>query len=250
MLVAIRDLMVYARRAMGAAVDGSLISALAVGFLLGLRHALDADHVAAVSTIVGSHRTLYRSCVVGTFWGIGHTGALLAAAVLTTALRLRIPPDVERGLEAVVAVVVVALGASVLFRALGALRVHRHEHTHDGASHRHLHVHAGVQGAHRHVHLIRSGRRPLLIGALHGLAGSAALLLLVLATMPSTLAALLYVAVFGVGSTVGMLVVSGLVGIPFAVAGSSDRLRVGLQLAVGAGSLGVGFAMLRALTAA
>ena len=250
MLVAISVLMVYARRAMGAAVDGSLISALGVGFLLGLRHALDADHVAAVSTFLGSNRTLYRSCMVGTFWGIGHTGALVVAAVLTTVLRLHIPPDVERALEAVVAVVVVALGANVLMRAFGALRVHRHEHTHDGASHRHLHVHVGAERAHRHVHLIRSARRPLLMGALHGLAGSAALLLLVLATMPSTLAALLYVAVFGVGSTVGMLIVSGLIGIPFAVSGSSDRLRVGLQIGVGTASLGVGFAMLRALAAA
>lgn len=229
--------------------DGSLISALAVGFLLGLRHALDADHVAAVSTFVGGNRTVFRSCVVGTFWGIGHTAALLAAALLTSVLRLRIPPDVERALEAVVAVVVAALGAHVLLRALGTLRVHRHEHTHDGSSHRHLHVHVAGESTHSHAHLVRDGGRPLLMGMLHGLAGSAALLLLVLATLPSTTAALLYVAVFGIGSTVGMLLVSGLIGIPFAICGSSERLRVGLQIAVGAVSLGVGLAMLRALGA-
>lgn len=230
--------------------DGSLISALGVGFLLGLRHALDADHVAAVSTFLGGNRNLYRSCMIGTFWGIGHTAALLVAALVTSVLRLRIPPDVDRALEAVVAVVVAALGANVLLRALGTLRVHRHEHTHDGAAHRHLHLHVGAESAHTHVHLIRNGRRPLLMGALHGLAGSAALLLLVLATMPSTLAALLYVTVFGVGSTVGMLIVSGLIGIPFAISRSSERLRVGLQIAVGVASLGVGLAMLRALAAA
>ncbi|HEX3175278.1 MAG TPA: urease accessory protein UreH [Methylomirabilota bacterium] len=231
------------------AADGSLISALGVGFVLGLRHALDADHVAAVSTFVGQNRNVYRSCVIGTLWGIGHTAALLAAALVTSVLRLRIPPDVGRTLEGVVAVVVVALGANVLLRSLGGLRLHRHEHAHDGASHRHLHLHLGAETAHRHVHLIRGARRPVLMGALHGLAGSAALLLLVLATMPSTLAALLYVAVFGIGSTLGMLIVSGLIGIPFAVSGSA-RLRLGLQLAVGVGSIGVGVAMLRALAAA
>jgi high-affinity nickel permease len=229
--------------------DGSLISALGVGFLLGLRHALDADHVAAVSTFLDGNRTLYRSCMVGTFWGIGHTAALCVAALLTSVLRVRIPPEVDRALETLVAIVVVALGANVLFRALAALRVHRHEHTHDGTSHRHLHIHVGADGAHSHVHLIRTGRRPLMIGALHGLAGSAALLLLVLATMPSTLAALLYVAVFGVGSTVGMLIVSGLIGVPFALSAASERLRVGLRIAVGVASLGVGLAMLRALAA-
>ena len=230
--------------------DGSLISALGVGFLLGLRHALDADHVAAVSTFVGGSRTLYRSCVVGTFWGIGHTAALLVAALLTSLLRLRIPPDVERGLEALVAVVVAALGANVLLRALGTLRVHRHEHTHDGTAHRHLHVHVGAESAHTHVHLVGEGGRPLLMGALHGLAGSAALLLLVMATLPSTAAALLYVTVFGVGSTIGMLIVSGLIAVPFALGGSSERLRTGLQISVGVASLGVGLAMLRALAAA
>ena len=227
--------------------DGSLTSALGVGFLLGLRHALDADHVAAISTFLDGNRTLYRSCVVGTFWGIGHTAALLVAALLTIALRLRIPPDVDRALEVLVAIVVAALGANALFRALGALRVHRHEHTHDGAFHRHFHVHVGADGAHRHVHLVGTGRRPLMMGALHGLAGSAALLLLVLAAMPSTLAALLYVAVFGVGSTLGMLVVSGLIGIPFALSAASERFRVALRIAVGVASLAVGIAMLAAL---
>jgi hypothetical protein len=85
------------------------------------------------------------------------------------------------------------------------------------------------------------------MGALHGLAGSAALLLLVLATMPSTLAALLYVAVFGIGSTLGMIIVSGLIGIPFAVDGASDRVRGALHIAIGAGSVAVGVAMLRPL---
>ena len=227
--------------------DGSLISALGVGFLLCLRHALDADHVAALSTFVSRRRSLYSSCVLGTFWGLGHTGALLVAAVVTTLLRFRIPPQVDRALEGLVAILVVALGANVLVRALGSVRVHRHEHAHSDRSHRHLHLHVGETTSHTHVHVMSDARRPLLMGALHGLAGSAALLLLVLAAMPSTVAALLYVTVFGVGSTVGMVIVSGVIGIPFAVGGSSERARVALQIAIGVASVGVGLTMLQSL---
>ena len=231
------------------AADGSLISTLAIGFLLGMRHALDGDHVAAVSTLVTGRRGPYAWCLVGGFWGIGHTVALLVAALATRLAGLRIPREVDKALEALVAMLVVALGANVLRHALRGVRLHRHEHAHGGRSHRHLHVHLTSTASHSHVHAIGYGTRPLLMGALHGLAGSAALLLLVLATMPSTLAALLYVAVFGAGSTVGMLLVSGLVGIPFVVGGSSDRARVGLRIAVGVASLGIGVAMLRSLLA-
>lgn len=229
--------------------DGSLSSALGVGFLLGLRHALDADHVAAVSTFVSQRRGLYRSCVLGTFWGIGHTAALLLAAVATTLLQLRIPPEADRTLEALVAIVIVALGANVVRQAIGAVRVHRHEHVHDGRAHRHLHVHVGSTAAHTHGHLVSDAGRPLVMGALHGLAGSAAVLLLVVAAMPSTLAALVYVGVFGIGSTLGMALVSGLIGIPFAAGGATDRFRLFLRMAVGVGSVGVGVAMLGSLTA-
>lgn len=225
--------------------DGSLTSALGIGFLLGLRHALDADHVAAVSTFVGQDSSPYRSCVVGTFWGIGHASTLLVAAALTTVLQVRVPSEIHSLLEAVVAIALIALGGRTLQRAIGTVRVHRHEHTHDGVSHRHLHLHVGARDVHSHAHIIRHGRRPLLMGALHGLAGSGALLLLALATMPSTLQVLLYVTVFGVGSMVGMLAVSGLIGIPFAMTGSSKRARVGFELAVGVANVVVGVAMLR-----
>jgi high-affinity nickel permease len=238
--------MVYAPPIDGAlAVDGSLTSALGIGFLLGLRHALDADHVAAVSTFVGREGNPYRSCVVGTFWGIGHASTLLVAAVLTTVLQVRVPSEIHSLLEATVAIVLIGLGGHTLLRVAGTVRLHRHEHTHDGVSHRHLHLHVGARDVHSHDHLIRHGRRPLLMGALHGLAGSGALLLLALATMPSTLHVLLYITIFGVGSMVGMLAVSGLIGIPFAMTGSSQRLRVGFELAVGVANVVVGVAMLR-----
>ena len=227
--------------------EGSLFSALGVGFVLGVRHALDADHVAAVSTFVSRHRAVYRSCVVGTFWGLGHTAALLVAAVATIVLRVRIPPGADRVLEGLVAIAVVVLGSNVVVRALGSIRVHWHDHAHGEHSHRHLHVHIGGTMAHTHDHSVDDGKRPLLMGALHGLGGSAALLFLALATMPSTVAAVLYLVVFGVGSTVGMVLVSALISIPFAIGTSSERLRLALQLAVGVASVGVGVAMLWSL---
>lgn len=225
--------------------DGSLIAALGLGFVLGLRHALDADHLVAVSTFVSQDRGVLRACLRGTFWGIGHTVALLAAGAGVFAFKLRISPQVEHGLETVVGLALILLGGHVLRRALGSVRLHRHQHSHGGSPHSHLHVHVGDRHEHRHVHLWRGAPQPLLMGLLHGLAGSGALVLLVLASMPSPAAALTYILVFGVGSTTGMLVLSGLIGVPFAVtAGGSRTLTLVLQVIVGAASLVVGLSMI------
>ena len=231
--------------------DTSLIGTLGLGFLLGVRHALDADHVAAVSTFVSQERGILRACLRGTFWGIGHTAALLAAGVAVVVFKLRISPALERGVEGVVGLVLVLLGSHVLVRTLGAVRLHRHEHTHDGTAHSHVHVHVGDVIEHRHRHLWQAAPQPLLMGLLHGLAGSGALILLVLTTMPSPVAAVLYVFVFGVGSTTGMLVLSGLIGVPFALTARGSRaLTVALQAVVGAGTMLVGVLMLRGVLVA
>jgi high-affinity nickel permease len=224
--------------------DGSITATLALGFVLGLRHALDADHVAAVTSMVSEQRSVARSAWLGTFWGAGHTAALLAAAVAMIAFKLTISPRVEQWLEGAVAVVLIALGAHVLRRTRGAIAVHRHTHSHDGHRHSHVHVHVaeGHPGghAHGHVHLLRLGRRPFLVGVLHGLAGSATLTLLVLATIPSPAAAVLYVLVFGVGSTAGMLLVSGLIGLPVALAAGSRTAPLVIQAVAGAASVTLG----------
>jgi ABC-type nickel/cobalt efflux system permease component RcnA len=230
--------------------DSSLIAPLGLGFLLGVRHALDADHVAAMSTFVSQDHSVLRSCLRGTFWGIGHTAALLAAGVAVVAFKLRISHALEQGLERVVALVLVLLGGHVLLRALGAVSLHRHEHSHGGAPHSHVHVHVGEVEEHRHFHAWRAAPQPLLMGLLHGLAGSGALILLVLTTMPSPTAAMLYILVFGVGSTAGMLVLSGLIGVPFALTtGGSRTLATALQLVVGASSILVGLLMLHGVLA-
>jgi len=227
-------------------VDTSLVAALGLGFMLGLRHALDADHVAAVSTFVSQERSVLRSCLRGTFWGIGHTAALLVAGVAVFAFKLQISPEVERGVETVVGLVLILLGAHVLLRSFSAVSLHRHQHSHGGAPHSHLHVHVGDAAEHRHLHVWRGAPQPLLMGVLHGLAGSGALVLLVLASMPSPGAALAYVLVFGLGSTAGMLVLSGLIGVPFALtADGSGGLATGLRAVVGAASVLVGVLMVR-----
>jgi ABC-type nickel/cobalt efflux system permease component RcnA len=221
--------------------DTSLSAALSLGFVLGLRHALDADHIAAVSALVSQHRSVVRSCLLGTFWGAGHTAALLVAACAVIAFKLTISAAVERGLETAVACLLVLLGGHVLLKALGSRGRHHPAHSHDGHHHRHRHSHAAVQDTEDHLHVLRLGGRPFVVGALHGMAGSAALMLLVLTTIASPLAGLLYVVVFGVGATVGMFLLSGLIGIPFALtARRSETARRAIQIFAGAASLSIG----------
>lgn len=231
--------------------DTSVTATLLTGFVLGLRHALDADHLAAMSSFVSQESSVVRSCLLGTFWGIGHTAALLGAAAVTIALKASISPSFEAALESVVALVLIGLGVHVGLRALRSLRVHAHAHVHDGVLHRHAHLHLGEAGAHRHVHLAAVARRPLLVGVLHGLAGSAALMLLVLAAIPSPVTALFYVLIFGVGSTGGMVVLSGLLGIPLALAArrSSPRAHVVLQVVAGGATAAIGILMALGLAA-
>ncbi len=190
---------------------------------------------------MSGHRSLARSCVLGTFWGFGHTTALLVAGAAVIAFRLTISPELAKGLEGLVALVLVLLGGHVLFRSLSALTFHRHHHSHGNDSHGHVHLHVGSEERHVHGHLLRMGGRPFLVGLIHGMAGSGALMLLVLTTIPSSLEQLLYILVFGVGSTGGMLVLSGLIGIPFAVtARRSLRAHSTIQALAGGTSLVLG----------
>jgi ABC-type nickel/cobalt efflux system permease component RcnA len=231
--------------------DTSLSAALGLGFVLGLRHALDADHVAAVSAMATRHSSVLRSCLVGTFWGAGHTASLLAAALGIVVFRFAIPPAVERAVEAGAAAMLVVLGAHALVRATAGVRIHRHAHVHDGRPHSHLHVHAGLAhdhpGAHAHAHRILGGVgvRPFLVGLVHGLAGSAALMLLAVAAIPSVAGGLLYVLVFGAGATIGMLALSAAIGVPIALsAGRWQVVHVGLQGLAGSASLAIGLRLL------
>jgi ABC-type nickel/cobalt efflux system permease component RcnA len=199
--------------------DTSIGAALTLGFVLGLRHALDPDHLVAVSTIVSEHKSVARSSLVGTFWGLGHTASLLGIGVVILLLRASIPEHFEPWMEAPVAAMLIVLGISATWRAFRerGWQVHTHTHSHaDGAPHTHVHLHAHEQHDHKH-RLLRMGRKPFLVGLVHGVAGSAALTLAVLTTIPSIALGLLYIAVFGIGSIGGMLLMSAMIGLPFAV---------------------------------
>ena len=222
--------------------DGMIITALAVGFVLGLRHALDPDHIVAVSTIVSECKSLRRSSLVGTFWGIGHTFSLLVVGLAVIALKLNLTERVAAWMEFAVAVMLVALGMKAVATALRGWKLHAHKHEHGGPPHLHLHVHKpGEAEDHQHRHILGLGTRPFLVGMVHGLAGSATLMILVVATIPSAVAGMIYIAVFGVGSVGGMLLMSGVISLPFLL--TARRLTVVghvLQALVGMFSVGFG----------
>ena len=215
---------------------------LAVGFVLGLRHALDVDHLAAVSTIVSQRRSLWSSSLVGALWGLGHTASLLAVGVVVIGLHKAIPPGVARGLELGVAVMLIGLGMNLLRTLRSGDTIHHYTHVHDGHHHVHPHVHtAGATTDAAHHHALRAGRRPFFVGLVHGLAGSAGLMLVVLATIPSPALAIAYLVVFGLGSIGGMVAMSALLGLPLLLA--SERLvrgEVVVQRAAALGSIAVG----------
>lgn len=218
--------------------DGSLGGTLLFGLVLGLKHALDADHLVAVSTMVGRSRSLWRSAWVGVVWGIGHTASLFVAAVAVILLRVTIPPAVALGMELCVGLMLIVLGGDLIRRVVsGEITIHSHAHEH--ADHRHVHLHVHTDAA-QHVHH-GVGRRPFIVGLVHGMAGSAALMLFVLSTIANPLVGLLYVAIFGAGTIGGMLAMSALIGLPFAVASVRLSALLGrLQLAVGVGSVTFG----------
>ncbi|HEV8343429.1 MAG TPA: urease accessory protein UreH [Candidatus Binatia bacterium] len=195
--------------------DPPLYAAFGLGFLLGIKHALDADHLIAVSTIVSEHRSLRWASLIGISWGLGHTATLFVVGLLVIGLRLTISSRVALGLEFLVALMLIVLGMNILWRSFQAERLHLHAHAHSPETHTHFHFHGEQEESHTHPHPFRSMRKPFFVGMVHGLAGSAALMLLVLSTISSPLAGLFYILIFGIGSVGGMLVLSSLIGLPF-----------------------------------
>jgi high-affinity nickel permease len=185
--------------------------------LLGAKHALEADHVVAISTIATENRNLWRSCTIGACWGVGHTLVLLIAGLGVLVFRLTISEDWAKLFEAGVGVMLIGLGVSV-GRTFWRERLHVHSHTHaDGIGHLHIHSHrGGLQ--HAHLHRFRLEYKSLAIGMVHGLAGSAAAVLLVLSTVHSPAEGLGYLFLFGVGSIAGMSLLGVVLSVPFAYA--------------------------------
>jgi high-affinity nickel-transport protein len=189
--------------------ETSLLLVLGIGFVLGLKHATDPDHIVAVTTFIGKERRIARGCAIGLFWGLGHTLALSIVGLAVVGLKIPMSKWLAERLELGVAVMLIILGA----RLIASVHTKWHEHHHD-------------------FEWTRLGLRPLLVGVVHGTAGSAALTLLVLSTISSTVHALLYIVIFGIGSMVGMVVISLLLAIPLnlardRIAGAMRPIQVG-----------------------
>ena len=216
----------------------STFSVLVIGFVLGLQHATEADHLAAVSTIVSEKKNLFTASLVGGLWGAGHTISLFVVGLLVILLKFQISESLEAKLEACVGGMLVLLGMNALRKLFQASKVHVHSHEHDGHEHVHIHTH-GQEGAESSHH--RLSPRSVVIGMVHGLAGSAALMLLVVPTISSTAVAMLYILIFGMGSIGGMMAMSFLIGLPFHfTAGRFEILNRGIRLVAGVFSLCLG----------
>lgn len=193
----------------------STFSVLAIGFVPGLEHAIEADHLAAVTTIVSQRKSTIGAALVGTVWGIDHSVSLVGTGLLVLFLRIEIAEHTAQALEFGVAIMLIGLGANVLWKVARGGRVHAHVHTHGGIEHAHPHVHeeAGATGRADH-HGLGILARPVVVGMMHGMAGSAALMLLVLSTVTSPVVGLAYIGLFGAGSIAGMTLMSALVSLP------------------------------------
>jgi hypothetical protein len=187
---------------------------MGLGLLLGLRHAFEADHIAAVSTIVSREKGPLRSGSIGAFWGVGHLTSLLLVGLPVVGLGLRLPRGLDVPLELGVAAMIVFLG-------LGGLARSR----------------AGVPTHHHRLSLRALGTRPFWIGAAHGLAGSGALTLVILVSMPSRREGLLYLGCFGFGSILGMAAASAALSIPLAISGFEASTMARISRAVSLASV-------------
>jgi len=230
------------------------------GFLLGMRHATDADHVIAVTTILNRSRRFAHLTLIGALWGLGHTVTVVVVGVAIIAFNVVIPPPVGLAMEFAVALMLIALGILNLTGGLRQLteRVTPPAPMH-GHPHAHLHAHDDdvLEHPHRHAHLHGHGSdtglglletlgwyqiaRPVAVGLVHGLAGSAAVALLVLATIQDTGTALGYLLIFCVGVAAGMALLTTVIGLPFWVASArSEQINRWLMIASGLLSLGFG----------
>lgn len=215
------------------------LTLLSLGFIIGMRHAMESDHVAAVASIATNAQGVGDTIRQGVFWGMGHTLTLFLFGSVVLLVDTVIPETLATALEFMVGLMLVGLGIDVLRRLLRD-RIHFHRHRHvDGTLHWHAHSHAGERGhpaIHRHGHTRLSDfpLRALLVGMMHGMAGSAALILLVLQTVNSPLAGLVYIALFGIGSIAGMAALSLVIAMPLRYSATGmSWIHNSLQAAVG-----------------
>ncbi|MBI2850119.1 MAG: sulfite exporter TauE/SafE family protein [Chloroflexi bacterium] len=243
----------------------SVWSVLALGLLLGIRHAFDTDHLVAVTTIVSEYRNPLRAIWIGVSWGLGHTTTLFLAGVVLLLLDVQMPERLALLFEFLVGIMLILLGTQA-FLSLRRLEIHAHPHQHENGEtdlHEHFHIH-GAADEHSHRPLGRweklsklliAGITPgesqpaaesagkalkpffrlksYLVGIVHGMAGSAALMLMVLASIESTVTGAMYILLFGLGTVVSMGLVSIFISLPFSVSGRLPRLNRAIQAITG-----------------
>jgi high-affinity nickel-transport protein len=243
----------------------SALALMVLGFFLGMRHATDPDHVIAVTTIVARERTRFGATAIGAAWGLGHTLTILLVGGGMILFGWVIPPRVGLSMEFSVGVMLIVLGLVNLRGVMGRVRAsrltpekeHQHTHAHRHGDYVHTHAHAHNPEAHPHKaertplswldrHFGRIGVyqlvRPLVVGIVHGLAGSAAVALLVLTTIRSPVWALWYLLVFGIGTIAGMMLMTTVIAVPFTR--SNHRFaRLGGDLRIASGVVSLAFGL-------
>jgi len=236
-----------------------LFAIASLGFLLGMRHATDADHVIAVTTILTRSRRFLHSTIIGAIWGLGHTITVLVVGLLIIGFNVVIPPPVGLAMEFAVAIMLILLGVLNLTGALRRITerltppapLHGHEHAH-------LHAHQTGDELHPHGHAHLHGHgsdrgllatfgwyqlaRPLVVGLVHGLAGSAAIALLVVAGISDPGTALIYLVIFCAGVAAGMAILTTVIGLPFLVSRTRSE-RINRWLTIGSGVLSLAFGL-------
>jgi ABC-type nickel/cobalt efflux system permease component RcnA len=247
---------------------GSFLSIIAVGFFLGMRHATDPDHVIAITTIVTRQRQLRRAAMTGAFWGVGHTLTIVVVGVLIILFNVVIPARLGLSMEFSVAFMLIVLGImniAAFMRSASAISarantdseaVHAHPHAHGDYVHTHAHGHSPETHSHRSdktpLELLDRlfGKlalyrpiRPFIVGVVHGLAGSAAVALLVLAAIPNPRWAVVYLLVFGAGTIGGMTLITMSIASAFTFMGKG-RQKFSHRLGLVSGVLSLAFGML------
>jgi high-affinity nickel permease len=243
------------------------LAILAIGFFLGMRHATDPDHVIAVSTIVSRERSIAKAASIGILWGLGHTLTILAVGAAIIVFGLAIPSRIGLTMEFCVGLMLILLGVLNLSGAMKWISEkfspahppvtgeHAHIHGHDSKLHFHWHSH-GAEREHHAASLappktwersfaglgIYQTLRPLFVGIVHGLAGSAAVALLVLSAIREPKWAVLYLLVFGIGTIAGMMLITSVIALPFSVVGYRFAW-LNRSLIIGSGVVSVAFGL-------
>jgi ABC-type nickel/cobalt efflux system permease component RcnA len=215
-----------------------------LGFLIGMQHAMEADHVAAVASLATRGNSLSKAVRQGAAWGVGHALTLVLIGSIVLTMDTLVPENFAQMLELAVGFMLVLLGMDVLHRLMRE-RIHFHRHVHDATIHIHAHSHEpGIPHSddpHQHEHPQVFPLRALFVGMMHGMAGSAALIILALNSVSSLAQGVLYIALFGIGSILGMALLAAVISLPLRYSSRSlTWAHNGLKAAVGMITIGLG----------